>query len=420
MGDLLEQLGGELPRSRATFEAHELDWLAPWAEKSAASRGRAFPSTSHGYRTEFQKDRDRIMYTTAFRRLQYKTQVFVNYEGDYYRTRLTHTSEAAQIARTMAQALGANVDLAEAITLAHDLGHAPFGHSGEVTLDRLMLTRMGLDPEVAPNTGRGFNHTLQSLRIVEKLEERWSAHRGLNLTWETREGIVKHATEYDAVHSDWMAPYEPAWRASLEAQLVNYADELTYSAHDLDDGLRSGMIHMAMPELTRLEIWQRAAEGVSDDDLELRRHRTLRRVVDLLISDCVYSTAARIRQTAPTSSDDVRRAPVGLVTLSADMQAMQRELKDFLFQHLYRQYRVVRMFHKAERVLVRLFEAFEADFRQLPEGTIDKIRRVQPDVRPGGPLSSDAYRVICDYLAGMTDRYALQEHRRLFDPFERA
>lgn len=407
------------PRPRAALEAHEAAWLAPYAERSGQSRGRDHPSAAHPYRTEFQRDRDRIMYTTAFRRLQYKTQVFVNHEGDYYRTRLTHTSEAAQIARTIAQALGANGDLAEAITLAHDLGHSPFGHSGEFTLDQLMLRRLGLDPRDPTNKGVGFNHTLQSLRIVTKLEERWTDHAGLNLTWEAREGIVKHATEYDAVHSHWLAPYEPSLGSSLEAQIVNYADELTYSAHDLDDGLRSGMIDMHMPELTRLELWQRAVAGVSDEDDELRRHRIIRRVVDLLISDCVYTSAARIQAAAPQSSDDVRRAGP-LMALSPEMLGMQRELKDFLFRHLYRHYRVVRMFRKAERVLVRLFEAFEEDYRQLPPGTVERLRRAQPEVRPGAALNPDACRVICDYLAGMTDRYALQEYARLWDPGQRA
>jgi dGTPase len=407
-------------RTRAALEAHEAAWLAPYAERSAASRGRSYPSEPHPYRTEFQKDRDRIMYTTAFRRLQYKTQVFVNHEGDYYRTRLTHTSEAAQVARTIALALGVNVDLAEAITLAHDLGHSPFGHSGEVTLDRLMLERMGLDPRDPAHRGRGFNHTLQSLRVVERLEERWTGHAGLNLTWETREGIVKHATEYDAVDAGWMAPYEPTLRSSLEAQIVNYADELTYSAHDLDDGLRSGMIRLDMPALNGLALWRRASEGVSGPDDELRRHRVIRRVVDLLISDCVYTSATRLAAAAPESAEAVRRADAPLMGLSAEMEAMHRELKDFLFRHLYRHYRVVRMFRKAERALTRLFVAFEEDFRQLPPATAERLRAVQPEAHPGRPLSIEAYRVICDFLAGMTDRYALQEYRRLWDPFERA
>lgn len=410
--------GGGAWRSREALEAGEEAGLAPYAERSERSRGREHPSEPHPYRTAFQKDRDRIIHTTAFRRLQYKTQVFVNYEGDYYRTRLTHTFEAAQIARTIARALGANGDLAEAITLAHDLGHSPFGHSGEATLDALMLERLGLDRR--EHQGRGFNHTLQSLRIVERLEKRWADFPGLNLSWETREGIVKHATAYDAVHLEWMTPYEPALRASLEAQIVNFADELTYSAHDLDDGLRSGLLEMDSPELLRLEIWRRAAAGVADADPELRRHRIIRRVIDLLISDLVYASGARIAAHAPTSADAVRRAPEDLMTLSEGVRAMQAELKEFLFARLYRHWRVVRMFRKAERVLIQLFEAFEQDHRQLPADTAARLRQAQPEARVGGPLSPEAYRVIVDYLAGMTDRYALQEHRRLFDPFERA
>lgn len=406
--------------TRAMLEAHEDRWLAPYAERSAQSRGRRFTAEPHPYRTEFQKDRDRIIHTTAFRRLQYKTQVFINYEGDYYRTRLTHTFEAAQIARTIAIALRVNTELAEAITLAHDLGHSPFGHSGETTLDGLMLQRMGLDPKRPENKGRGFNHTLQSLRVVEDLEERWSGFKGLNLTWEAREGIVKHATEYDAVHVDWMQPYEPTLGSSLEAQIVNFADELTYSAHDLDDGLRSGMIDMSMPELTRLELWQRASAGVDEDDSELRRHRIIRRVIDLLITDLVQTSAARLEAAAPTSADAVRRHGSPIMAISEEMSAMQRELKDFLYARLYRHWRVIRMFHKAERVLIQLFEAFEQDWRQLPSPTQAKLLATGTPPRPGGPLTTPAYRVICDYLAGMTDRYALQEHKRLFDPFERA
>lgn len=406
--------------TREMMEAQEEAWLAPYAERSARSRGRRFPAEAHPYRTEFQKDRDRIIHTTAFRRLQYKTQVFINYEGDYYRTRLTHTFEAAQIARTIARALRANPELAEAITLAHDLGHSPFGHSGETTLDRLMLERLGLDPHDPVHKGRGFNHTLQSLRVVEDLEARWSGFKGLNLTWETREGIVKHATEYDAVHVDWMKPYEPAMGPSLEAQIVNFADELTYSAHDLDDGLRSGMIDMDMPELQRLATWQQASSGVDEADPELRRHRIIRRVIDLLITDLIQTSAARLDAAAPASADDVRRSSQPLMAISTEMAEMQRELKDFLYAKLYRHWRVVRMFRKAERVLVELFEAFEQDWRQLPSPTQQKLLAVEGPPRPGAPLSPAAYRVICDYLAGMTDRYALEEHKRLHDPFERA
>jgi len=407
-------------RDLTDIEAFEDAQLAPWAERSARSRGRVHPSDRHPYRSEYQKDRDRIIHTTAFRRLQYKTQVFVNYEGDYYRTRLTHTHEAAQIARTIAQALRANDVLAEAITLAHDLGHSPFGHSGEVTLDGLMLDRLGLDPKDSANAGQGFNHTLQSLRVVEKLEKRWPDFDGLNLTWETREGIVKHATEYDEVHARWIEPFQPGLHGSLEAQIVNFADELTYSAHDLDDGLRGRIIDIGSPELDRLELWRRAVHGIDEANPELRRHRAIRRVIDLLISDLVYTTAERLAASAPGSPDDVRKAGEPMAALSDEMRRMHAELKDYLFRNVYRHWRVIRMFRKAEMVLTQLFQAFEQDYRQLPTTTRSLLEEAQPGVRPGDELSPPALRVVVDYLAGMTDRYALQEHQRLFDPHERA
>lgn len=415
--------GTEAPsvlRTREDIERTEGAVLAPYAEQAGRSRGRAHASEPHPYRTAFQQDRDRIIHTTAFRRLQYKTQVYITYEGDYYRTRLTHTNEAAQIARTIARALGANMDLVEAITLAHDLGHSTFGHGGEATLDRLMLERMGLDPSDERNRGRGFNHTVQSLRVVEELERRWPAFPGLNLTWETREGIAKHATEYDEVHEEWLRPYAPELRPSLEAQIVNYADELTYSAHDLDDGIRSGMIDLDMPALRGLALWERASEGVAETDPELLRHRVIRGLIDLLVTDLVYTSADRLTEAAPRSPDEVRAQPTGLMALSDRTLAEEAELKRFLFDNVYRHHRVIRMFRKAERVIEELFGTFEDDFRQLPPRVQAELRLRQGDARPGGPLTPAAYRVIADYLAGMTDRFALQEHRRLFDPLERA
>ncbi|MBS1251630.1 MAG: Deoxyguanosinetriphosphate triphosphohydrolase-like protein [Anaerolineales bacterium] len=407
-------------RTREEIEEFEQQWLAPYAEKAAGSRGRDYASDEHPYRTAFQKDRDRIMYTTAFRRLQYKTQVFVNYEGDYYRTRLTHTQEAAQIARTVARSLRANEDLAEAITLAHDLGHSPFGHSGEITLDRLMLERMGRDVDDPANKGQGFNHTVQTLRIVERLEKRWTGYRGLNLTWETREGIVKHATEYDEVGSEWRDRFEPNRRSSIEAQIVNYADELTYSAHDLDDGLRSGMLSPDMPALQQVALWREIVEAVDEAYSELTRHRLIRKLIDRLITDLVTTSAGRIVQAAPRSPDEVRAHPEDLIAVSPAMADKVRELKDFLYANLYRHPRVIRMFRKAERTVTALFEAFEEDYRQLPAKTRDKLLEADPDAAVGGPLALPAYRVIADYIAGMTDRFALQEYQRLFDPSERA
>lgn len=407
-------------RTRQEIEEFERKWLAPYAEKAADSRGRDYPGEEHPYRTAFQKDRDRIIYTTAFRRLQYKTQVFVYYEGDYYRTRLTHTHEASQIARTVARALRANEDLAEAIALAHDLGHSPFGHSGEVTLDRLMLERMGLDPDDPRNRGKGFNHTVQTLRIVERLEKRWAAFQGLNLTWETREGIVKHATEYDEVGPEWRDRFEPDKRGSIEAQIVNYADELTYSAHDLDDGLRSGMLSPGMPALQQVTLWREIVRAVDEPYSELTRHRLIRALIDRLITDLVVTSSRRIAEAAPNSPDEVREQPENLISISPEMQEKVGELKDFLFAHLYRHPRVIRMFRKAERTVTALFEAFEEDYRQLPPKVQERLLKAQPDARVGGPLSPEACRVIADYIAGMTDRFALQEYKRLFDPYERA
>ncbi len=406
-------------RTREELEEHERVWLAPYAEKAADSRGRAFPSPPHPYRTAFMKDRDRIIHTTAFRRLQYKTQVFVNYEGDYYRTRLTHTTEAAQMARTIARTLRVNEDLAEGITLAHDLGHSPFGHSGEVTLDQLMLTRMGLDPNDPANKGKGYNHTVQSLRVVTRLEQRWPDFYGLNLTWEMREGIVKHATEYDDVPDEFKAEFMPDCRPSLEAQIVDYADELAYSVHDLDDGLRSGLLMPDMPALQEVRLWQ-AMRRVTDGQFsELNRHRMIRALFDMVVTDLIQATAQRLAETAPQSPDDVRRLPTKIVRPSPDMADKVAELKRFLYENMYRAPRVVRMFRKAERVLIGLFNAFEEDYRQLPDKTRARLLECNPELRDGGGFNLKGYRVICDYIAGMTDRYALQEHARLYDPYER-
>ncbi len=406
-------------RTREEIEEFERLWLAPYAAKSAESRGRDYPSAPHPYRTEFQKDRDRIIHTTAFRRLQYKTQVFVNYEGDYYRTRLTHTHEAAQIGRTIARALRVNEDLTEAITLAHDLGHSPFGHNGEATLDRLMLERMGLDP--VKGRGKGFNHTVQTLRVIERLEKRWEGFDGLNLTWETREGIVKHATEYDLVGPEFATRFEPDRRGSIEAQIVNFADELIYNAHDLDDGLRSGLLEPDMPALQQVTLWREIRAEIDQPFSELTRHRMIRALIDRLISDLITTTDARITAAAPKLIDDVRNYPENLVDISPEMHARLRELKDFLYQNLYRNYRVARMANKAERVITALFTAFEADYEQLPPKTRAKVKEIlDTEPSPPGHLPVRASRIICDYIAGMTDRYALQEYERLFNPHERA
>jgi dGTPase len=375
--------------TREQLEAIENQALAPYGIHSMASKGRAFDEDEPGYRTAFQRDRDRILHTTAFRRLEYKTQVFINYEGDYYRTRLTHTLEVAQIGRTISRALGANEDLIEAICLAHDLGHSPFGHSGESALNRLMKDH------------GGFDHNKQSLRIVTKLEQRYPDFPGLNLTWEVREGIVKHETEYDVSDS---SDYDPDLRGHLEAQIANAADEIAYTAHDLDDGLRSGMITPAMLEgISLREILAESVgwQGVLDD---LSRHRLIRRLIGIQVTDMIEATSDRLRNSAVTSVDEVQRLDYNVIGFSEELYRRNRELKDFLYANLYRHSRVVRMQVKAERLLGDLFQAFRDEPAILPQHVQNRI-----DER-------GLERTICDHIAGMTDRYAVEEHKKLFDP----
>ena len=376
--------------TREMLEQMEAEQLAPYAMKSRDSRGRKYPEEEHPYRTAYQRDRDRIIHTTAFRRLEYKTQVFVIHEGDYYRTRLTHTIETAQIARTMARALGANEDLVEAICLAHDLGHTPFGHSGEETLNELMRDH------------GGFDHNRQSLRIVTILEQRYPEFPGLNLTWEVREGIVKHETEYDVADA---SDYNPELRGDLEAQITNAADELAYTAHDLDDGLRSGMI--SAPMLEEIALWEilRESIGWSGDQLdELTRHRLIRRLIDLEVTDLVQTTAQRIRQGGVDSVEALQRLPYNVVSYGEDMHRCNRQLKDFLHNNLYRHHRVVRMAVKAERIISGLFQAYYDEPGILP-------KHVQEWIDERG-----LERTICDYIAGMTDRFALGEYEKILLP----
>jgi len=379
--------------TREELEAQEAERLARYAVRSRDSRGRVYPEPEHPYRTAFQRDRDRIIHTTAFRRLEYKTQVFVNYEGDYYRTRLTHTIETAQIGRTMARALGCNEDLTEAVSLAHDLGHTPFGHSGELALHEIMEGH------------GGFNHNHQSVRIVEALEQRYQDFPGLNLTWETREGIVKHTTEYDVSQAEG---YEPHKRATLEGQLVNAADEIAYTTHDLDDGLRSGLITVS--DLRELCLWQEALQELDISERsfdEMSQHRVIRHLINREVTDVVQHVDSGLQAFGIRSVEDVRNAPHNLVGFSAELERMNRELKDFLLQRLYRHHRVMRMQTKAKRLLQQLFEAYFVEPRQLPEEIQEKISEGQRE------------RVICDYIAGMTDRFAIQEYDKLFDPATR-
>ncbi len=376
--------------TREKLEDIEAQGLAPYGMRSKNSRGRAVAEDEPLYRTRFQRDRDRILHTTAFRRLEYKTQVFINYEGDYYRTRLTHTLEVAQIGRSLANALGANEILAETICLAHDLGHPAFGHSGETTLAKLMKDY------------GGFDHNKQTLRILTYLERRYPEFPGLNLTWEVLEGIVKHETEYDVADA---RDFNPDLRGHLEAQIANVADELAYTAHDLDDGLRSGMLTPQM--LSGISLWEIITEsigwkGVQLDDLT--RHRIIRKLIGQMVTDIVQNTDQRLRESLVHSVDELQRLPYNVVTYSEDVRRRNRELKDFLYTRLYRNYRVVRQSVKAERIITDLFNAFRQTPAILPKHVQDLI--------PERGLE----RTVCDHLAGMTDRYAIEEHQKLFDP----
>jgi dGTPase len=376
--------------SREQLEDIEAQSLAPYGIRSRDTRGRSHAEDEPAYRTSFQRDRDRILHTTAFRRLEYKTQVFINDEGDYYRTRLTHTLEVAQIGRSLARALGANEDLVESICLAHDLGHPPFGHSGEFALSRLMLDY------------GGFDHNKQSLRIVTELEHRYVDFPGLNLTWEVLEGIVKHETEYDQSDAE---SFSPDLRGHIEAQICNAADELAYTAHDLDDGLRSGLITIDM--LSGISLWEMTTDslGWQNSQLnELDRHRIIRRLIGTEVTELVQATDQRLRESGVRSVDELQRLPYNVVGFSEDMHRRNRQLKDFLYSHLYRHYRVVRMAVKAERVISDLFHAYQAEPTMLPKHIQDMIEK------------RGLERTICDYIAGMTDRFAIEEYNKLFDP----
>ena len=371
----------------AMLEAH----LAPYAAHSANSRGRRFPEAPPSARTEFQRDRDRIVHSTAFRRLEYKTQVFVNHEGDLFRTRLTHSLEVAQIARSVARNLRVNEDLVEAISLAHDLGHTPFGHAGQDALNECMREH------------GGFEHNLQSLAVVDELEEHYGGFNGLNLCFETREGILKHCSRENALKLGELGErFLTGKRPSLEAQIANIADEIAYNNHDVDDGLRSGLL--TIEQLAQVELWQTHYDEAKREHprLDGRRlvHETVRRVINTLIVDLIDTTRANLANYAPGSLDAVRAAPP-LVAHSGAVAAQAAELKRFLFKNLYRHYRVMRMASKARRVINGLFEAFSEDPRLLPPAYLAQDAAAQP-------------RLIAHYIAGMTDRYALKEYQRLF------
>ena len=376
--------------------------LAPYAATENTSRGRQFPEKAPEYRSEYQRDRDRIIHSAAFRRLEYKTQVFVNHEGDMFRTRLTHSIEVAQISRSIARILNLNEDLSETIALAHDLGHTPFGHAGQDALNACMQ-----------NYG-GFEHNLQSLRTVDTLEERYAEFPGLNLTFEAREGILKHcslrnAEQLGEIGQRFIDKTQPA----LEAQLVNLADQIAYNNHDIDDGLRSGLI--SIEQLSDIELFatQHAAVNARYPDLSGRRliHEIIRRMINLQIIDLVESSQSLIKTLAPQHIDEIRNQHDPLIRFSNDMQQANQNLKRFLRENLYNHYRVHRMTSKAQRTLKALFDAFMQEPRLLnPEYQVH-VKQLESNNGESGRA-----RAVADYIAGMTDRYAISEYRRIFEP----
>ncbi len=377
-----------LPLSRRAVRSEP----QPYAVTDANSRGRAVAEPRPKARSEFQRDRDRIVHSTAFRRLEYKTQVFVNHEGDLFRTRLTHSIEVAQIARSIARALGLNDDLAEAISLAHDLGHTPFGHAGQDALNECMQAH------------GGFEHNLQSLRIVDRLEERYGAFDGLNLMFETREGILKHCSPARARElGDLGQRFLKDQRPSLEAQICNLADEIAYNNHDVDDGLRSGLI--TVEQLQEIGLFSRHASEVDQQFPSIagrrRIHETIRRMIDAQVTDILAESARRIASAAPATLAEIALAPP-LIAFSDPMRDENREIKGFLRANLYRHYQVLRMTNKAHRIIGDLFEAFMNDLRLLPP----QYQIMAAELGAG--------RTVADYVAGMTDRYAVKEHQKLF------
>jgi len=379
-----------------------MDNLAPYAANPTNSLGRKVAEPAPNHRSEYQRDRDRIVHSTGFRRLEYKTQVFVNHEGDLFRTRLTHSIEVAQIGRAIARALYLDEDLTEAIALAHDIGHTPFGHAGQDALNECMKNY------------EGFEHNLQSLRVVDLLEEKYADFEGLNLTFETREGILKHCSAKNAkslgkLGERFLKHHHPG----LEAQLSNFADEIAYNNHDIDDGLRSGLINLK--QLESVALFSRQYEKVKTlhPNLSERRviHETIRRMINLLVSDLIETSQNKITKANPGNINDVRQYPEPLICFSTQIKAQNLELKQFLRNNLYSHYRVYRMTNKAKKIIQGLFTAFMDDIALLPPEHYIKAKSMEQNRGLNGRA-----RAVSDYIAGMTDRYAITEYNRLFDP----
>ncbi len=390
--------------SEAIAEREEA-MLAPYAMKARNTRGRVHREAEADYRGAYrgiyQRDRDRIIHSTGFRRLEYKTQVFVNHEGDNYRTRLTHTLEVTQISRGIARALRLNEDLTEAVALAHDLGHTPFGHSGEDALRELMSGH------------GGFEHNIHGLRIVEKLERRYPNFPGLNLSYEVRESIAKHATRHD---NPPPSEFDKSTHALLEAQAVDAADEIAYDNHDVEDGLLAGIIKV--DQLNGLELW-RAAAGrakAAFKDVTVRPSQVVTFLINILVNDLLESSVERIQKAGITNAAEAQAWPTRLIGFSGAIKPLKKELEEFLFENLYQYYRVQRMANKAKRFVIELFQEYTREPNQLPP---DDHQRIDEEIAGGLPASDAMPRVVCDYIAGMTDRFAQEEYKRLFYPFER-
>lgn len=370
--------------------------LAGYAASSSLSLGRRYHEDFRDSRPAFERDRDRIIHCAAFRRLEYKTQVFVNHEGDYYRTRLTHSLEVAQIGKAVARRLRLNEELTEALALAHDLGHTPFGHTGEEVLNRLMEGH------------GGFEHNRQSLRVVDELEERYASFNGLNLSFELREGLIKHSSPFDTPTGQ-IVEFIPGVVPVIEAQLINYADEIAYNNHDIDDGLKSGYI--TLEQLADVQLWREVHGSIKqrfpDADPERLKYQTISFLIGLFIDDLTTETARTIAENGITSVADLRRVNKLVTGFSPDLTRKNIELKQFLLENLYHHYKVERMRVKAERYIANLFRTYSDYPTLLPVKYLKKMELFGRE------------RVICDYIAGMTDRFALDEYKRLFEPYER-
>jgi len=384
---------------RNDIDTREKNFLAPFALKSKDSKGRVHKEKYHPYRSHYQRDRDRVIHSAAFRRLEYKTQVFIYHEGDYYRTRLTHTIEVAQIARTISKTLRLNEDLTEAIALAHDLGHTPFGHAGEDVLDHLMQKK------------DGFDHNIQGLRVVDVLEKRYPEFDGLNLSWETREGIIKHTTKYDNAE-EYLAKFPelcPNEQPSLEAQVVDKADEIAYDNHDLDDGLKSGMLDITL--LKKTKLWKKLEKEIKADYSNLKKnifvYQMIRRLINIEVSDLLSNSSRILKKSGFASAGEAKQCGQRIISFSRSMQEMRDELRIFLYNNLYCNWKVTKMSYRTKMIIRKLFRVYCNNPHMMPP-------KFEKTVKKWG-----VERAVCDYIAGMTDRYAIEEYQKLFETNEK-